>query len=453
MTASGKLATISNQAKSWLWNTEIQSIALWQKIAIYAIRICFAVFRDLKDGQLSLRAMSLVYTTVIAIVPLLALSFSVLKGFGLHNQVEPALLEALVDIGDKRFDIVAKIMGFIDNIKVGVLGSVGFALLIYSVIAMMHKIEHSFNYTWQIKRSRTLSQRFGDYLSVIFVGPLLIFLSAAITTSANTDAAMTYIEMLPFGSSFVSIISTLIPYLIMSLGFTFIYMFLPNTQVQLLPAFIGGSVTAVIWKIMGWGIAIFVANSASSVAIYSAFASIIILMTWIYIGWIVLLIGASVSFYCQNPKYILVRKDNVELSGENREKLAISIMYHVCRRYQNSLPAYNADALAEQLHVASHMVDDMVEHLCTQGYLVQPGEENSPLYPKRPANQIKIVDLLSQTRTLQKDGNSINQMSLELPVSQLFGDLNDVLTERFGDTSIHDLIVDEKIEATCDSGS
>ncbi len=312
-------------AEHWLWQTDLTSVPVWQRLALQALRIVYAVVRDLRDGQLSLRAMSLVYTTVIAIVPLLALCFSVLKGFGLHNQVEPALLETLQDLGDKRFDIVANIMGFIDNIKVGVLGAVGFALLIYSVIAMMHKIERSFNYTWQIKRGRTLSQRFRDYLSVIFVAPLMIFLSAAITTSANTNAAMVFIEALPFGASFVGVISMIIPYLIMSFGFAFIYMFLPNTQVNLGAAFVGGSVTAITWKIMGWGVATFIANSATNIAIYSAFASVIILMVWMYVGWLVLLIGASVSFYFQNPQYIQVRGDAMSLRGENHEQFAISV--------------------------------------------------------------------------------------------------------------------------------
>ena len=88
--------------------------------------------------------MSLVYTTVIAIVPLIAIVFSVLKGFGLHEQVEPALLDALSDLGDKRFDIVNSVMGFINNVNVGVLGSLGFAILLFSVISMMQKIERAF---------------------------------------------------------------------------------------------------------------------------------------------------------------------------------------------------------------------------------------------------------------------------------------------------------------------
>lgn len=427
-------------ANNWLWDTDMKSMPLWEKATLSALRISYAVIRDLRDGQLSLRAMSLVYTTVIAIVPFLALIFSVLKGFGLHNQVEPALLDALADLGDKRFDIVSNVMGFIDNVKVGVLGALGFALLIYTVISMMQKIEHSFNYTWQIKRGRTMSQRFRDYLSVIFVGPLLIFLSAAITTSANTSIAVTYIEAIPFGSSFVSLVSTLIPYLIMSFGFAFIYMFLPNTQVNLLSAFIGGSVTAIIWKVMGWGVSTFIANSASSMAIYSAFASVLILMIWMYIGWLVLLIGASVSFYFQNPQYILVRRDNIRLSGESHEKLAVGLLYLICQNYQRQLPAWTAELLGQKLKVALHIVDDMIDFFVSQEYVVRAGEQPALLYPKKPAEQIEIRRVLRQVRELQNDNQVSEQVKLELPIAQLFDDFRYAVDKQFGSKTIKDLI-------------
>ncbi len=427
-------------AEQWLWGTDLRAIPWWEKLLLQVVQVVYAVLRDLKDGQLSLRAMSLVYTTVIAIVPLLALSFSVLKGFGLHNEVEPALLSALEDIGDKRFEIVTNVMGFIDNIKVGVLGAVGFALLIYSVISMMHKIERSFNYTWQIKRDRNMSARFRDYLSVIFVGPLLIFLSAAITTSTNTDAAVTYIEAIPFGSDFVGFISDFIPYLIMSLGFAFVYMFLPNTSVKVIPAFTGGLVTAVIWKMMGWGVSTFVANSASNIAIYSAFASVIILMVWMYIGWLVLLIGGSVSFYVQNPQYILVRRDNMQLSGESQEKLAISILYLVGLHYQKGLSAWGVNSLGKELKVAPHIIDDMIVFLTAQGYLVTAGEEQAKFYPKKPAEQITLRQLLSQVRELQIDGQTVQPIHIEPQVKRLFDDIRSAVDERFGDKTLQNLI-------------
>lgn len=440
MSETNIIQGIVQRGENWLWGTDLHVASLWQRFVIKVLRILYAVIRDLKDGQLSLRAMSLVYTTVIAVVPLLALSFSVLKGFGLHNEVEPMLLDALEDLGDKRFDIISNVMSFIDNIKVGVLGAVGFALLIYSVISMMHKIEHSFNYTWQIKRDRNMSQRFRDYLSVIFVGPLMIFLSAAITTSANTGVVINYIEALPAGSSLVALVGDVIPYLIMSTGFAFIYMFLPNTQVKLLPAFVGGLVTAIIWKIMGWGVATFIANSASSIAIYSAFASVIILMVWMYVGWLVLLVGASVSFYFQNPQYILIRRDSMHLNGENSESLALSVLYLIGYNYQKKMPAWDVDSLGRRLRVAPHLVDDMLEFLEVQNYIIRAGENGSDIYPALPVEQIMIGKLLRKVRELSLDGQREREIRGEPPVALLLDDMRAMIDERFGDKSLKDII-------------
>lgn len=429
---------IISRLQQWLWSYDHD--ALWiNRFFVRACQILYAVIRDLKDGQLSLRAMSLVYTTVIAIVPLLALSFSVLKGFGMHNQVEPALLEALVDLGDKRFEIVSTVMGFIDNIKVGVLGAVGFALLIYSVISMMHKIENSFNYTWQIKRDRNMSQRFRDYLSVVFVGPLMIFLSAAITTSANTSTAMVLIEGLPYGADFVGIVSTVIPYLMMAFGFAFIYLFLPNTTVKLSAAFVGGLTTAVVWKIMGWGVSTFVANSASNIAIYSAFASVIILMVWMYIGWLVLLIGASVSFYFQNPQYILVRRDALKLSHENYEKVAVAILYQVGLHYSKGLAPWTVESLGKHLHAAPHVINDLVDFLELKEYIVCAGEGSNELYPKKPLENIMLNELL---RSLRENSMTVRteRMVTDAKVDDLFDDLRGAIDEHFANRSLQSLI-------------
>ena len=431
---------LQERSSSWLWTPDLASLPAWQRPVIVALRIVYAVVRDLRDGQLSLRAMSLVYTTVIAIVPLLALSFSVLKGFGMHNKVEPVLLEGLEALGDKRFEIVARVLEFVDNVKVGVLGALGFALLIYSVVSMMHKIERSFNYTWQIKRDRTMSQRFRDYLSVIFVGPLLIFLSVGITTSVNTNTAMEYIQALPMGADFVEFVGALIPYLIMAMGFAFVYVFLPNTNVRLVAAFVGGLVTAVIWKLMGWGISTFVANSSNNLAVYSAFASIIVLMIWLYVGWLVLLVGASVSFYFQNPQYILVRRDDIQLSPEDNEALGVNILYLVYRQHHNDATPWHIDSLARHLKVAPSVVEDMVEFLIVQDYVVRAGGEEPGLHPRRPAAQVSLAGLLRRIRECVLDGRRTLILGGEPMVAELVGGVRGLLDQQYGETSFAQLV-------------
>ena len=177
-------------ARRWLWDIDIDSLPAWRRLVLWTLRIGQACWRDLAEGQLTLRAMSLVYTTLLSLVPLLAISFSVLKGFGVHNQVEPLLLGFLEPLGDQGVEISARIVGFVDNIKVGVLGFLGFVLLFYTVISLMQKIERAFNYTWRIGRERTLGQRFRDYFSVVVIGPVLVFSSLSITASIMSDAVV-----------------------------------------------------------------------------------------------------------------------------------------------------------------------------------------------------------------------------------------------------------------------
>lgn len=440
------MKNVTNQIKSKIGSADE---LLWRDLSeapvllrawLVTLRIVYAVIRDLRDGQLSLRAMSLVYNTVIAIVPLLALSFSVLKGFGIHENVEPALLEAMVDLGDKRYDIVENVMGFINNVNIGVLGSVGFAILIYSVISMMQKIEAAFNYTWQIGTGRNFSERFRDYLGVIFVGPLLIFLSAAVTTSVGTSEATNYISSLPYASHFISFVAKLLPYLLMAIGFAVTYIFLPNTKVTFLSAFVGGLVTALAWKLMGWGISSFVANSASSMAIYSAFASVIILMVWMYVGWLVLLVGASVAFYFQNPEFLRVRKSDISISYKDREGVAIDIMLEVARRFSTEIEAPTINALAKKLSLPVFLTEDIVDILLNKGFLIISESHQHALYPSRSISTIKVSDIVLCMRDSVLGAQMATEPSYSTIVKEFEANTKASITSALGGKSLADCI-------------
>ncbi len=397
MTDNSPLA-LYRRLDAWLWR-DCDQAPLAVRIPLRLMRIAYAVMRDLANGQLSLRAMSLVYTTLISLVPLLALSFSVLKGFGVHNQIEPALLKLLEPLGDKRFDVVSNLIGFVDNIKVGVLGAVGLALLIYSVIAMMQKIEGSFNYTWQIKRGRSFSQRFSDYLSVILTGPLLIFLSIGITATVRSHVAIEYLASLPGLSQLLAWLGILIPYLLMAAAFAFIYFFIPNTRVRIGSAFVGGLVTAIAWKLMGWLFALFIAGSSNQTAIYSAFASAILLMVWLYLGWLMLLVGASIAFYHQNPQNLRVRKDQVQISAAAEETLLLTISLLVAERFARGEPGYSLDELGQRLQLPRDWILDGIDKLEAAGFLLRTQQTPMRLVPARPLEQLSPLEISRALRT------------------------------------------------------
>ncbi|HAN29465.1 MAG TPA: ribonuclease BN, partial [Haliea salexigens] len=231
-----------------LWRVDLEQLSSVQRWAYKSIRFLFVLVREISQGQLTLRAMSLVYTTLLSMVPLLAVSFSVLKAFGVHNQIEPLLYNLVAPLGDQGHEIVLNLLDFVENMKVGVLGSVGLALLLYTVVSLIQKVEVSFNYVWRAKSSRPLSRRFSDYLSVIMVGPVLVFSAMGLTASMmNSGIVQAVLNIEPFGSLLV-LLSRLIPLLLVILAFTFAYVFVPNTRVSFGSAFVGAVVGGSLWQ-------------------------------------------------------------------------------------------------------------------------------------------------------------------------------------------------------------
>lgn len=393
-------STIISIVKGGIWRVNVATLSFPQRFVIRALRIIHAVICDLREGQLNLMAMSLVYTTIISLVPLLALSFSVLKGFGAHNQIRPMLLDAFAPLGDKGVEVADKIIEFVDNIQVGVLGALGLALLIYSVVAMMQKIERAFNYTWHVSKGRTFAERFSDYLSVLLVGPLLIFLSVGITASMRTSEVNDMLSQLPFMGHILEFLGMIVPYLMMAFAFGFIYFFIPNTRVHFLSAFMGGLVTAVIWKIMGWFFSIFVANSASHAAIYSAFATLIVFMVWLYLAWLVLLVGASIAFYHQkNPKSLLIRQDHLDLSNEDKENLGISLIYIIAKNFVAGKPPTTNHHIADELGVPDKVVSHLINILEREKIILHADTDKGGYVPARALTSITVADVVKALRS------------------------------------------------------
>ena len=241
------------------------------------VRTVLILGRDVAMGQLTLRAMSLVYTTLLSIVPLLALSFSVLKAFGVTNQIQPMLLRLLDPLGDKGQQVALRITGFIENMNVGVLGAVGLVLLLYTSVSLIQKIEESLNYIWHSPRPRPLGERFTRYLTVLMVGPILVFSALGLTaTLMNIETVRGLLEIGVLGE-LVQGLSRLVPYLLIIAAFTFVYLFVPNARVRIWPALVGGVVGGIAWQSAGWVFAVFIAGSGNYAAIYASFAILILM--------------------------------------------------------------------------------------------------------------------------------------------------------------------------------
>lgn len=287
-----------------------------------------ALLTDVAKGQISLHAMSLVYTTLLSIVPLLALSFSVLKGFGVHNQLEPLLLTLLAPLGDMAAQISAQLISFVSNMKVGVLGAAGLGFLLYTVFSLMRKIVNAINFTWNLNGSRGNAQRFLDYFAMLLIVPLLFFSLAGAATGAVQSAAVKSLLEYEVVSLVYSNILLWLPFAMNVAALSFIYWFFPGIKVRWFAALTGGLIAAGLWKLIGYAFSMFVVNSTNYTAIYSAFATILLFMIWLNLSWLILLLGSRIAYYTQFPTAVLAGKTEQEPLGSEFAGLEAIRMIH-----------------------------------------------------------------------------------------------------------------------------
>ncbi|MDF1643408.1 MAG: YihY/virulence factor BrkB family protein [Pseudomonadales bacterium] len=388
-----------------------------KRLFVTILQSGYAITRDLLHGQIQLHAMSLVYTTLLSIVPLLALSVSVLKSFGVHNQLEPILQNFLEPMGPKGLELSAKIISFVENMNVAVLGSVGIGLLFYTAISLIQKVEDSFNYIWCVKHRRTLAQQVSHYLSVLMVGPvLLVSLVGVVASTMNTSWMKYLLSFDTFG--FAAWFSTyILPTLIVTAVITSVYMFVPNTKVRLQTAAIGAFFAAILWKTGGSIFSFFVVSSTKYDAIYSGFAIAMMLMIWLFLSWLILLVGTNLSFYWQNPSSVLKPRNQNVPDGLSKRQLGMKIMVLIGQQYQQGKPGCTLEMLVEQLATSASNLIPLLEIFEQRGMLIKANTDQENYLPARDIGAIQLQDIIGAIDgkiSLNPEQSSVDDLFLKL---------------------------------------
>ncbi len=429
---------LSQNIEARLWSPAVNGLHPLPRAAVRLVRFFYAIFRDVLTTTLTLRAMGLVYITIMSIVPLLALAFSALKGFGIHrSRIEPALRNVLEPMGAKGVELTNQLIAFVDNVQGGLLAGAGLVLLIYTTVSMIKKVEDSLNHIWRVDSSRNFLQRFGEYLSVVLVGPLLMVTALGLIASASSNTLVDKVLAIePFGSTAV-LLGKLMPYALVSLVFALAYWFIPNTRVRFSAALVGGVTGGVLWATSGIFFATFVANSTRSVDIYASFAMIIIALMWLYISWLVLLIGAQASFYFQHPEYTRVGYRNLRVGNELVEQMALSMMLLVAEGFRSNSRPLNTNAIATKIGVPGILLTDVRERLTRAG-LLETGRRDR-LVPGRDPAGIAIREVLNAVRGAN-DADIYTGGLWPAPVQQTFKTMNEAAIDVLGDRSLYDLL-------------
>jgi len=391
-------------------------------------QITVAVIRDLLQGQLSLRAMSLVFTTLIGFFPLLALTFSILKSLGVHNAMEPTLLTLLEPLGERRTEVTAQILSYVDAMQVELIGITSVALLLTIVLDMMRKIELSFNYIWTVKQARSWASRVSEYLFAVIVSPLLLFISISITSSVNTNYFQSFLEGLTYGGLVIQPVAFIAPILLMSLAFAFIYSFLPNTKVQFGSAFIGGFVTTIIWKLMGSLFQeVFITSARES--IYLAFATAIVVLFFTYFGWLVALVGSSIAFYHQYPAKARNGREENAISLLQQEEFSLAVAALVIRRFQNGEAPLSEYEISLTLDSNSALLEPALNNL-EAIHLITSTSDNPPRFvPTKAVDDCSIVEIWQALRRVNSESHSYSNDSEDMQKVKRFLSLLDSSVE------------------------
>lgn len=425
-----------------VWGLAETPLPRWKSRGVRVLRTSVILVRDLADGQLTLRAMGLVYTTLLSIVPLLALSFSVLKAFGVYNQIQPMLRQFLEPLGSKGEEIALQIATFIEKMNVGVLGALGLTLLLYTAISLMHKIEESLNFIWHIPHPRPLADRFSRYLSVLMVGPILVFSALGITASVmNIDTVRALMAIDVLGQA-MRAFSQLVPYLLVIAAFTFVYLFIPNSRVRIGAALIGGIAGGIAWQTAGWAFAVFVVSSNQYAAIYSSLAILILFMIWLYLSWLILLFGASVAFYTQHPEYLYASAGEPRLSNRMRERLALSIMGLVANRFLAGERMPSLDEFTRRFGVPMHSLLTVLGALESDQLLVRSTDDPACYLPARDPSAISVLHVLESVRRAgEEQFLSPAGVAVAVPVDAVLSRLKQALESSVSGLTIRDLAV------------
>ena len=423
-----------------LWRAEAGPVSRTKSLEMKLLRLIYIIIKGFSEEQLFLRATSLVYTTLLTIVPLLAVSFSVLKAFGVHTRFLIFLYYFLEPLGQSGMDISLKIIEFVENVRIEVLGSLGLAVLFYTVLSTVQKIESSLNYIWNIKGTRRFSERFVNYMSVLLIGPALVFSAVGITASLMSSTVMKKLMAIHLLGMIIYIVSRIMPYLLISAAFTLIYLFLPNTRVRFRAALAGGVAAAVLWQTIGWIFASFISTSAHYSAIYSGFAALILFLIWLYWNYLTLLVGARISFYTQHPQ-LLDAGGAAGMSERLKEKLALAIMLLVGLHFYHDKPKWQFAPLSRKLGVPAEFVSEIISILHEKGLLATTQGEQPAYLPGKDPETMTLHEIIAAVRVAGEEGRAGGKSpALLAEVGAVMDRIEDGITTSLGTQTLRDLI-------------
>ncbi|MGA8179432.1 MAG: YihY/virulence factor BrkB family protein, partial [Desulfobacterales bacterium] len=323
-----------------IWRVRSKDLSRTRYLLVKQLRIIILAVRGFRKNKCPLSASALTFYSVLSIVPVVAMAFGIAKGFGFQNILEKQLLEKFQGQEEVMNRIVSFARSLLDNTKGGIIAGIGIIFLLWTVIKLFSQIERSFNDIWDVKTPRTFARKFSDYLSIMLISPILFILSSSVTVFISTQitAIAQKVALIGMFSQVIFLMLQFIPYGLIWILFTFMYMLMPNTKVKFSSGLVAGVVAGTVYQIAQWAYITFQVGVAKYNAIYGSFAALPLFLIWVQLSWMIVLSGAEISFAYQYVDTYEFEPDGRPISPAFKKLLSLQISRLVISRFLKAEP-------------------------------------------------------------------------------------------------------------------
>ncbi|MDR4987470.1 MAG: YihY/virulence factor BrkB family protein [Bacteroidales bacterium] len=387
-----------------IWRIPLRELPRRKMFFIKQLRILILAVRGFREDQVLLRAPALTYYSLFSLVPVAALAFGIAKGFGLEMYLERQLESALAGRDEVYGWLMEITQSFLRGTHGGAMAAVGLIILIYTVNKLLTNIENSFNEIWQVRKSRTWQRKFSDYFAMMFIAPLFFIMASAATVYLNTQIQESDFILL---NPLLQFLVKMIPYVLIWTIFTVLYMVMPNTNVKFSSALVAGIVAGTLFQLLQWGYINSQIGAARFGAIYGSFAALPLLLLWMHISWIIVLLGAELSFANQNVDNYEFETESRNLSPFNKKLLSLYVMQLLVKRFVQGLPPMSPEDVSHELHMPNSLVRMILNDLESVGLVVQIDGNKSKKSTYQPATDINNICIKTVLERLDHQGMDV----------------------------------------------
>jgi membrane protein len=390
------IARLKKFTREDIWRIRAKGLPPLKAFGIRYLRILLAAANAFREHRCQLRASALTFFTLLSVVPIVAMAFGIAKGFEFEKVLQEKILERFAGQEEVLLEVFGFANSLLANTKGGLIAGIGVILLFWTIIKVLGHIESAFNDIWSVKKERSLARKITDYLSVMLVAPVLLVISGSVTVFITTRlAAITnQFDVLGVLGTVVVVLLEITPFAIMWVLFAFLYIFMPNRQVNRKSGFIAGVIAGSVYVIVQLIYVKFQVGVAKYNAIYGSFAALPLFLTWLQISWLIVLAGAEISCIHQNADMLEYGPDARRASHWFRRLVALRIVNFMSRNFAAGDVPLTAVKISDGLEIPRGLAAEIMEELTESGVLIEAanhGRDEAAYVPARDTDLLTVT--------------------------------------------------------------